>query len=55
MLVMSRGSDRVVNFVAPGAGVLVLGRGRVGHIVKVYCFFRTLPLYRRGGDSCAGA
>ena len=37
---MVRGFDRVVNFVAPGAGNLVLGRGLMGLIVKVHCFFK---------------
>ena len=39
---------------APGAGVLVLGRGRVGHMVKVHCFFKNLPgiKWTNSVDSC---
>ena len=45
IVVMARGSDRVVNFVAPGAGDLVLERGYVRHMGKVHCFFKNLLSY----------
>ena len=35
----------IVNFMTTGAGVLVLGRGRIFHIVKMQHFFKNLLLY----------
>ena len=35
-------STKIVNFMTPGAGVLVLGRGHVSHIVKLHYFFKNL-------------
>ena len=29
------GSTKIVNFMTPGAGVLVLGHGHISHIVKM--------------------
>ena len=34
------GSTKIVNFMTPGAGVLVLGRGHISHIVKMHYFFK---------------
>ena len=34
----------IVNFMTPWAGVLVLGRRRMSHIVKMYFFFKTFLL-----------
>ena len=39
------GSTKIVNFMTPGAGVLVQGRGHISHIVKMYYFFKNLLLY----------
>ena len=33
------GSTKIVNFMTPGAGVLDLRHGRIGHIVKMHYFF----------------
>ena len=43
---------KIVNFMTPGAGLLVLGRGHIGHIVKMRSFFKNLLLYspRRWSD-----
>ena len=38
-------SNKVVNFMTPGAGDLVLGRGHISHIVKFDYFFNNLLLY----------
>ena len=38
-------SIKIVNFVTPKAGVLVLGCGNISHIVKLHYFFKNLPLY----------
>ena len=38
-------STKIVNFMTPGAGVLVLGRGHIRHIVKMHYFFKNLLLY----------
>ena len=35
-------STKIVNFMTPGAGVLVLGRGHISHIVKMHYFFKNL-------------
>ena len=36
-----RGSrPKIINFMTPGAGVLVLGRGHISHIVKIHYFFK---------------
>ena len=37
-------SSRFVNFMAPGSGVLVLGRGSIDYIVKMHYFFENLLL-----------
>ena len=34
-----------VNFMTPGAGVLVQGRGHISHIVKMHQFFKKPLLY----------
>ena len=39
------GSTEIVNFMTPGAGVLVLGRGHISHLVKMRYFFKNLLLY----------
>ena len=39
------GSTKIVNFMTPGAGVLVLGRGHISHIVKMHHYFST-PRHR---------
>ena len=36
---------KIVNFMTPGAGLLVLGCGQIGHIVKIYYCFKNLLLY----------
>ena len=33
------GSTKIVNFMTPGAGVLVLGRGHISYRVKMYYSF----------------
>ena len=33
-------STKIVNFMTPRAGVLVLGRGHISHIVKMHYFFK---------------
>ena len=38
-------STKIVNFMTPGAGVLVLGCGYISHIVKMHNFFKNLLLY----------
>ena len=39
------GSTKVINFMTLGAGVLVLWRGHISHIVKVHYFFKNLVFY----------
>ena len=38
-------STKIVNFMTPRAGVLLLGRGLISHIVKMHYFFKNLLLY----------
>ena len=46
IVVMTKeGSNKIVNFMTPEAGVLMLERGHISHIVKLHCFFNNLLLY----------
>ena len=45
VLMTKEGSTKIVNFMTPGAGVLVLGRGHISHIVQMHYFFQNLFLY----------
>ena len=38
------GSTKIVNFMTPGAGVLMLGRGHISHYSE-YVLSSTLPIY----------
>ena len=42
IMIVKDGSTKVVNFMTPGTGGLVLGRGHISHIVKMHHFFETL-------------
>ena len=41
------GSTKIVNFMTPGEGVLVLGRGHISNSVKMHYFFKNLLLNSR--------
>ena len=44
-MMTKEGSTKIVNFMTPGAGVLVLGCGHISRIVKMhYCFKNLSPL-----------
>ena len=45
VMMTKEGSTKIVNFMTPGAEVLVLGRGHISHIVKMHYFFKNLLLY----------
>ena len=45
LMMNKEGSTKIVNFMTPGAGVLVLWRGHISHIVKMHYFFKNLLLY----------
>ena len=45
VMMTKEGSTKIVNFMTPGAGVLVLGRGHISHIMKMHYFFKNLLLY----------
>ena len=49
-MMTKEGSTKIINFMTPGAGVLVLGCGHISHIVKMHYFFKNLLLY-----SCASS
>ena len=39
LVLTKEGSTKIVNFMTPRAGVLVLGCGHISHIVKMHYFF----------------
>ena len=41
-MLTKEGSNKIVNFMNPRAGILVLGCGHVSHIVKMHYFFKNL-------------
>ena len=45
VMMTKEGSTKIVNFMTPGAGVLVLGCGHISHIVKMHYLFKDLLLY----------
>ena len=45
IMMTKEGSTKIVTFMTPEAGVLVLGRGHISHIVKLHYFFKNLLLY----------
>ena len=45
VMMNKEGSTKIVNFITPGAGVLVLGRGHISRIVKMHYSFKNLYLY----------
>ena len=45
VMMTKEGSTKIVNFMTPGAGVVVLGRGHISHIVKMHYSFKNLLLY----------
>ena len=44
-MMSKEGSTNIVNFMTPGAGVLVLGCSHINHIVKLNYFFKNRLLY----------
>ena len=36
VMMTKKGSTKIVTFMIPGSGVLVLGRGHISHIVKIH-------------------
>ena len=42
VMMTKKGSTKIVNFMTPGAGVLVLVRGHISHMVKMHYFFINL-------------
>ena len=45
VMMTKEGSTKIVDFMTPWAGVLVLGRGHISRIVKMHYFFKKLLLY----------
>ena len=45
VMMSKEGSTKIVNFMTPGTGVLVLGRGHISHILKMHYFFKNLLLF----------
>ena len=48
VMMTKKGSTKIVNFMTPGVGVLVLERDDISHLVNMHCFFWKILLY-----SCA--
>ena len=46
-MMTKEGSTKIINFLTPGAGVLLLGRGYISHTVKMHYFFKKHLLYSR--------
>ena len=44
-MITKEGSTKIVNFMTPRAGVLMLGRGHFNPVVKMHYFFKNLLLY----------
>ena len=44
-MMIKEGSTKIENFMTPGAGVLMLGRGHISHIVKMHYLLKHLLLY----------
>ena len=44
-MMTKEGSTKIVNFMTPEAGVLVLGRGHISHIAKIHYSFKNLLLH----------
>ena len=44
-MMTKEGSTKIVNFMTPGAGVLVQGHDHISHIVKMHYLFKNLLLY----------
>ena len=42
VMMTKEGSTKIVNFMTPGAGVLVLGHGHISHIVKMHYSYKNL-------------
>ena len=45
VMMTKKGSTKILFFMTPGAGDLLLGRDHISHIVKMYYFFRNLQTY----------
>ena len=45
VMVTKEGSTKILTFMTPGAGVLVLRRGHISHRVKMDYFFKNSFLY----------
>ena len=43
-MMTTEGSTKIVNFMTPGAGVMMLGRGHISHYCQ-YVVFSTLSIY----------
>ena len=46
VMITKEGSTKIIAFMAPGAEVLVLGRGHISHTVKMHYFFQNLLYYQ---------
>ena len=44
-MMTKKGSTKILNFMTPGAEVLVLGRGHISHLMKIHYLFTNLLLY----------
>ena len=43
VMMTKEGYTKIVNFITPGAGILVLWHGHICHIVKMHYFIKNIP------------
>ena len=48
VMMTKEGSTKIGNFITPGAGVIVLGRGHKSYIVKKHYFFEVYCYNEKG-------
>ena len=47
VMMTKEGSTKIVNFMTPGVGVVVLRRGHISHIMNMHYFFNNILIYSR--------
>ena len=45
VMMSKKGSTKIVNFMTPRTGILVLGCGHISYIVKMHYFFKNILLF----------
>ena len=45
VMMSKEGSTKILDFMTPRSGILVLGCGQISHIVKIHCIFNNLLIF----------